>query len=60
MFKKLRECGADLNKLAQKVADEKERLMLLPLPEMDCSLEIEEPVKRKTISKKRPAKRKTA
>lgn len=46
MFKKLRESEADLEDLAEQVQTRKEELKALPLPKMECSLEITEAVKK--------------
>lgn len=42
MFKKLRESGADLNELSEKVVERKEELQSEPLPQMECTLSIRE------------------
>lgn len=42
MFKKLRECGADLEELAEQAQERKEELMAEPLPTMNATLEIGE------------------
>lgn len=63
MFKKLRESDADLEGLAEQVQERKEELKALPLPKMECSLEITEAVmKSAKTSKKASAtkQRKTA
>lgn len=62
MFKKLRESEADLEELAEQVQARKEELKALPLPKMECSLEISEPVMKRAKAKKATAtkQRKTA
>ncbi len=46
MFKKLRESDADLQDLAEQVQTRKEELKALPLPKMECTLDITEAVKK--------------
>lgn len=60
MFKKLRESEADLEELAQQVLEKKEELKSLPLPKMECTLEISEAVAKRAKSSKKvvAAKRK--